>query len=85
MKEIGLKNTLSMLMKDSLGTQGSENDKGSKAHTKQRVEVCKLQSLRNISYIISGETPCAMTKNKVEKHFQGNERGESLKACTQNE
>ena len=23
--------------------------------------------------------------NKVEKHAQGNERGESLKACTQND
>ena len=47
--------------------QGSENYEGSKAHTKM-MKVCKLQSLQNISQIISGDK--CMMKPKIRKEIK---------------
>ena len=43
--------------------QGSENDEGSKVHTKM-MKVCKLQSLLIILQIISGEKCMMKPKNQ---------------------
>ena len=49
------------------------------------MKVRKLRFLQNISWTLNGDAMHDDTQNKEkdEKHAQGNERGESLKACAQ--
>ena len=53
------------------------------------MKVCELRSLQNGSRTFNGDAMNDETQNqerdKAEKHAQGNGKGESLKACTQNE